>query len=127
MTNFRAEDLPESANGGGLNLKVGAHTISRLVETFANCAADEPIAYVGSSGYLEIAINKANASRKLAIARGTPVTSQELIGRQPAISRVASRVAKYSLRKYLIESSPAQPFASGCADPASPARRHPTN
>ena len=66
MTNFRAEDLPESAkNGGGLNLKVGTHTISRLVDTFANGAADEPIAYVGSSGYLEIGINKANACAKI--------------------------------------------------------------
>jgi S-adenosylmethionine hydrolase len=44
-----------------------------LVETFANGAADEPIAYMGSSGYLEIGINKANAARKLAIARGTAV------------------------------------------------------
>ena len=43
VTNFRAEDLPESAqNGGGLNLKIGTHTISRLVDTFANGAADEP-------------------------------------------------------------------------------------
>lgn len=74
MTNFRAEDLPESAkNGSGLNLKVGTHTISRLVDTFASGAADEPIAYVGSSGYLEIGINKANAARKLAIARGAAV------------------------------------------------------
>jgi S-adenosylmethionine hydrolase len=74
MTNFRAEDLSESAkNGGGLNLKVGTHTISRLVDTFASGAADGPIAYVGSSGYLEIGINKANAARKLAIARGAAV------------------------------------------------------
>jgi hypothetical protein len=74
MTNFRPEDLPESAkNGGGLNLKVGTHTVSRLVDTFANGAADEPIAYMGSSGYLEIGINKANAARKLAIARGAAV------------------------------------------------------
>jgi S-adenosyl-L-methionine hydrolase (adenosine-forming) len=75
MTNFRAEDLPESArNGGGLNLKVGTHTVARLVDTFAMGAADEPIAYVGSSGYVEIAINKANAARKLAISRGAAVT-----------------------------------------------------
>ena len=74
MTNFRAEDLPESAkNGGGLNLKVSTHTVEKLVDTFANGAADEPIAYVGSSGYLEIGINKANAARKLAIARGATV------------------------------------------------------
>lgn len=74
MTNFRAEDIPESAqNGGALNLAIGAHTVSRLVDTFAKGAADEPIAYVGSSGYLEIAVNKANAARKLAIGRGTAV------------------------------------------------------
>lgn len=74
MTNFRAEDIPESAqNGGALNLKIGAHTVSRLVDTFAKGEADEPIAYVGSSGYLEIAVNKANAARKLAIGRGTAV------------------------------------------------------
>jgi S-adenosyl-L-methionine hydrolase (adenosine-forming) len=75
MTNFRAEDLPEFAqNGGGLNLKVGNHAITRLVETFASGGTDEPVAYMGSSGYLEIAINKANAARKLAIGRGTAVT-----------------------------------------------------
>jgi S-adenosylmethionine hydrolase len=75
MTNFRADDLPESAqNGGGLNLKVGAHNVARLVGTFADGAADEPVAYVGSSGYVEVAINKSNAARKLAVGRGTSVT-----------------------------------------------------
>jgi len=75
MTNFRAEDLPEAAqNGGGLNLKVGAHNVARLVGTFADGAADEPVAYVGSSGYVEVGINKANAARKLAVGRGTSVT-----------------------------------------------------
>jgi S-adenosylmethionine hydrolase len=43
------------------------------VDTFANGAADEPVAYVGSSGYVEIAVNKANAARKLAVGRGTAV------------------------------------------------------
>jgi S-adenosylmethionine hydrolase len=75
MTNFRAEDLPESAsNGGGLHLKVGNHAVSRLVETFAMGDPDEPIAYMGSSGYLEVGMNKANAARKLAVSRGTAVT-----------------------------------------------------
>ena len=74
MTNLRAEDLPESAqNGGALNLKLGTHVVSRLVDTFAMGAADEPVAYVGSSGYVEIAVHKANAARKLAVGRGTAV------------------------------------------------------
>ena len=74
VTNFRAEDLPSVAqNGGGLKLQVGTHAVSRLVDTFAHGKAGEPIAYIGSSGYLEIALNKGNASRTLGVGRGAPV------------------------------------------------------
>jgi S-adenosylmethionine hydrolase len=78
VTNFRIEDLPTDAqNGGALNLQVGAHAVNRLVDTFARGKAEEPVAYIGSSGYLEIALNKGNASRKLAIGRGAPVVLAE--------------------------------------------------
>jgi S-adenosylmethionine hydrolase len=74
VTNFRAEDLPSHAqNGGGLKMQVGTHAVSRLVDTFARGKAGEPIAYLGASGYLEIAINKGNASRTLSVGRGAPV------------------------------------------------------
>ncbi|HKV24011.1 MAG TPA: SAM-dependent chlorinase/fluorinase [Candidatus Acidoferrum sp.] len=73
VTNFRLEDLPEGAPNGGLNLQVATHSITQLVETFANGKSGEPIAYIGSSGYLEIALNKGNASRTLGIGRGAPV------------------------------------------------------
>lgn len=74
ITNFRAEDLPEaSPDNGSVNLQVGTAQISRLVATFAQGNSGEPIAYVGSSGYLEIGINKANASRTLGVGRGAPV------------------------------------------------------
>jgi S-adenosylmethionine hydrolase len=74
ITNFRLEDLPESArNGGALALQVGAQSITRLVDTFAQGNNGEPIAYVGSSGYVEIAVNKGNAARSLGIGRGAPV------------------------------------------------------
>ncbi len=74
ITNFRSEDLPESAlNDGALNLQVGAHQVSRLVDTFASGNNGEPIAYLGSSGYLEIGVNKANAARTLNLGRGTAV------------------------------------------------------
>src|SRR6266702_3778690 len=74
ITNFRSEDLPESAvNGGAIQLQVGTHQVSRLVETFAHGNNGEPIAYLGSSGYLEIAVNKASAARALNLGRGTPV------------------------------------------------------
>jgi len=74
ITNFRAEDLPESAvNDGVIKLQVGAHEITRLVDTFARGNNGEPIAYVGSSGYVEIGVNKGNAARTLGLGRGTPV------------------------------------------------------
>ena len=56
-----------------LNLQVGDKPVTRLVSTFAEGNVGEAIAYVGSSGYLEIAINKGNASRTLGIGRGTAV------------------------------------------------------
>lgn len=75
MTNFRAEDLSQSTqDGGALKLKMGTHTVTRLVDTFASGGTDEAVALVGSSGYLEIAINKANAAKKLGIGRGAAVT-----------------------------------------------------
>jgi S-adenosylmethionine hydrolase len=74
ITNFRAEDLPEAVlSSGNLKLQLGTHTVSKLVETFALGDAGEAVAYIGSSGYVEIAVNKGNAARALSLGRGTPV------------------------------------------------------
>ena len=75
VTNFRPEDISDDARKAGkVDLAVGTHVVSRLVDTFALGSAGEPIAYVGSSGYLEIAVNKGSAARTLALGRGAPVT-----------------------------------------------------
>jgi hypothetical protein len=75
VTNFRVEDFPEGAEESGkIALQVGTHPISRLVDTFARGNAGEPVAYIGSSGYIEIAVNKANASKLLGLGRGAAVT-----------------------------------------------------
>jgi S-adenosylmethionine hydrolase len=74
VTNFRVEDLPENAiSSGGVKFQVGAHPVERMVETFAQGNPGEAIAYIGSTGYVEIAVNKANASRTLSVGRGAPV------------------------------------------------------
>jgi S-adenosylmethionine hydrolase len=73
VTNFRADDLPAEAQNGAFKLQVGTQAVGRLVDTFARGKAGEPIAYLGSSGYLEVAINKANAARTLNVGRGAPV------------------------------------------------------
>lgn len=74
ITNFRPEDLSaESLEKGTVKIQVGSHAITRLVPTFASGNAGEVVAYVGSNGYLEIGVNKGNASRTLSLGRGTPV------------------------------------------------------
>ena len=74
ITNFRSEDLPEGAlEKGEIKLQVGNQAVSKLVPTFANGNAGEAIAYVGSSGLVEIGVNKGSASKTLGIGRGTPV------------------------------------------------------
>jgi len=74
ITNLRSEDLPEGAlEKGEIKLQIGNHAVSKLVQTFANGNAGEAIAYVGSSGLLEIGLNKGSASKTLGIGRGTAV------------------------------------------------------
>jgi S-adenosylmethionine hydrolase len=74
MTNFRAEDLGAAAiEKGEVKFQVGTHAVTRLVPTFAAGNAGEAIAYVGSSGYVEIGVNKGSAAKTLGIGRGTAV------------------------------------------------------
>jgi S-adenosylmethionine hydrolase len=74
MTNFSAEHLPEgTAANGSFRMKVGDREIKKLAETFAQGVANELVAIVGSSGYIEIAINKGNAARTLNARRGVEV------------------------------------------------------
>lgn len=74
ITNFRGEDLPATAlKDGAVKFQVGTTAVTRLVDTFAQGNEGEPIAYIGSSGYIEVAVNKANASRTLALGRGAAV------------------------------------------------------
>ena len=74
VTNFRQEDLPEGAlNGGAINLQIGNQAVTRFVETFAQGNGAEPFAYLGSSGFVEIGVNKGNAARTLGLNRGMAV------------------------------------------------------
>ncbi|HVO57711.1 MAG TPA: SAM-dependent chlorinase/fluorinase [Dongiaceae bacterium] len=74
ITNFRAEDLPSTViEKGDIKLQVGSHAISKLVPTFANGTPGEAFAFIGSSGLLEVGVNKGSAAKTLGIGRGTPV------------------------------------------------------
>ena len=75
MTNLTAEDLPAAMVAAGkIKLQIGNAQIEKLAQTFAQGAAGEPIAVMGSSGFLEVAVNKGHAARTLGAQRGTEVT-----------------------------------------------------
>ena len=75
ITNLTAEDLPTAmASAGKIKLKVGNKEIEKLAQTFAQGAAGEAVAIVGSSGFVEVAVNKGHAARTLGAQRGSEVT-----------------------------------------------------
>jgi S-adenosyl-L-methionine hydrolase (adenosine-forming) len=75
LTNLTAEDVPTTmAAAGKIKLRIGNGQIEKLAQTFAQGAAGEPIALVGSSGFLEISVNKGHAARTLGAQRGMEVT-----------------------------------------------------
>jgi S-adenosylmethionine hydrolase len=77
MTNFMLEDLPEAKRQTGpVAMTVGGKPVKQFVGNFAQGAAGEPVALLGSSGFIEIAVNKGNAARTLAVNRGAEVVLQ---------------------------------------------------
>jgi len=75
MTNLTAEDVPAAmAAAGKIKLQIGNTRVEHLAQTFAQGAAGEPIAVIGSSGFLEVAVNRGHAARTLGAQRGTEVT-----------------------------------------------------
>jgi S-adenosylmethionine hydrolase len=74
MTNLRAEDLPEDTVAmGKIKLQIGGKSVERFVATFGEGNNGEAVALVGSSGYVEIAVNKGSAAKALGAGRGAEV------------------------------------------------------
>jgi S-adenosyl-L-methionine hydrolase (adenosine-forming) len=67
VTDIRDQDVA----GRSVRIEIGAATIARLDRTYADSAG--LLAYIGSAGYLEIAMRDGNASGQLGIPRGATV------------------------------------------------------
>jgi S-adenosylmethionine hydrolase len=75
VTNVTASDLPQvEAGEAKVKILVGVGQVTKIVQTFAQGSNGEAFALIGSSGYLEISVNKGNASRVLGAGRGAEVT-----------------------------------------------------
>lgn len=56
-----------------ITLTVGGQRMEKLSRTFTDVAPGEPVVYLGSSGYLEIAVREGNAARELGLGVGDPI------------------------------------------------------
>ena len=75
LTNFTVQDVPAlGAKDGKFTIRAGNGQVTKVVPTFAQGGAGEPVGVIGSSGYLEISVNKGSAARTLGAARGGEVT-----------------------------------------------------
>ena len=75
ITNLTATDVPALASADGkFIIRAGNGAITKMVSTFAKGAAGEAVGVIGSSGYLELSVNKGQASRVLGAGRGAEVT-----------------------------------------------------
>ncbi len=72
ITNFHIDEFPE-VREKSIELRVGLETVARLVRAYAESAAGELFVIVGSSGYLEVAVNQGSAAQRLGVGTGSPV------------------------------------------------------
>jgi S-adenosylmethionine hydrolase len=72
ITNLHIGDFPQ-VNTRPFELNVGLRIVTRLALTFTDCAPEELYVLVGSSGYLEVAINQGSAAKLLGCGAGSPV------------------------------------------------------
>jgi hypothetical protein len=74
VTNLTPEDVPQMVGGGKFKIVAGSREIESLVQTYSQAAPGEVMALIGSSGFLEIGVNKGSASKTLGMARGSEVS-----------------------------------------------------
>ncbi|TVQ08628.1 MAG: hypothetical protein EA364_15320 [Balneolaceae bacterium] len=66
--------LITAEHNNNLKIYVGTHILKRVSRTFADVSPGEAVAVTGSSGMIEIVINKGDASEMLGVQKGAPVS-----------------------------------------------------
>lgn len=74
VTNISEDIIKKTAHSLAIRIYVGNTILHEIDETFASVTEGEPVAYIGSSGNLEIAINKGNAKVMLGVEKGAQVS-----------------------------------------------------
>ena len=75
ITNIPEDMIRDIAAPNELKIYVGNTILKELNTTFADVEEGEPLAYIGSSGMLEIAVNKGSAEQMLGVKKGASVSA----------------------------------------------------
>lgn len=73
VTSLREEDMFPEKNPKEIRLKVAGHEINAISGGYADVKEGAPLIYTGSTGRLEVAINKGNAAKEWSVKTGYPV------------------------------------------------------
>ncbi len=82
LTNIRREDLARFSGTGKPIIRLGKLIIEGVRKTYGEVSAGEPLALIGSSGYLEIAVNQGRASDVSGLNR------EDIVGMEIHVNRV---------------------------------------
>lgn len=74
ITNISASLIGDVVNDKSTKLYVGNTILDEITHTFGSVAEGEPVAYIGSAGMLEVAINKGNAAEMLGVHKGAQIS-----------------------------------------------------
>ncbi|WP_340103352.1 SAM hydrolase/SAM-dependent halogenase family protein [Rhodohalobacter sp. 8-1] len=74
ISNIPESMIREAGAGSDLKIYVGNTIFDTIVNTFGDVPDGEPAAYIGSSGVLEIAINKGDAREMLGVEKGAQIS-----------------------------------------------------
>jgi len=74
ITNLPQSLIEEVIADRSVKIYVGNTILDELVATFGSVPEGEPAAYIGSSGMLEIGINKGDAAEMLSVQKGAQIS-----------------------------------------------------
>ncbi len=74
ITNIPGETIQLLHNRRGVRIYIGSTILKKIENTFGDVKAGEPVAFIGSTGMLEVGVNVGNAEQMLGVYKGAAVS-----------------------------------------------------
>lgn len=74
VTNLSSSLIDEVSKGRKVKIYVGNTILDEIATSFGSVPEGEPVAYIGSSGMLEVGINKGSAEQMLGVQKGAQIS-----------------------------------------------------